>query len=140
MPRVLTRQADVRKEMEDLLAALEAHADELSHLEVPRKALAELVRLVQELSSQLDGLRATKQLGSKQLQGALNEGKKLVTFLQMGVRQHYGNRNEKLLAFGVPPFRTRSREVKARPKPQAPETPETKPQVRPDAKLPEPES
>ncbi|HEX7185186.1 MAG TPA: hypothetical protein VF756_25395 [Thermoanaerobaculia bacterium] len=54
----------------------------------------------------------------------LAEGRKLATFLRTGVKQHYGNRSEKLAEFDLQPFRGR--------KSQATPPPEKRPGKQPD--------
>jgi hypothetical protein len=50
-----------------------------------------------------------KQEVSRRLAELMQEGNKLVTFLDAGVKQQYGNRAEKLVEFGLQPFRSRPR-------------------------------
>ena len=59
----------------------------------------------------------------------LEEGLKLATFLRVGVRQHYGNRSEKLVEFGFQPFRSR----RVPPPPEPPPSPEVTAPVTPDS-------
>jgi len=107
MPRLQTRHSDFFTEFVSLDASLETNAGELEHLEVPRQALRALVTEIRSLSSEQDLHRANSQQLTRRLQAAMNEGKKLVTFLRTGLKQHYGNRNEKLVEFGIQPFRGR---------------------------------
>jgi len=51
-------------------------------------------------------------------------GKKLVTFLRTGVKEHYGNRAEKVAEFGVQPFRRRTRQAVAPPELKANDGPD----------------
>jgi hypothetical protein len=52
----------------------------------------------------------------------MDEGRKLATYLRVGVKQNYGNRSEKLVEFGLRPLRTR-RKSSATPPPPATPTP-----------------
>ena len=61
----------------------------------------------------------SKQQATSQLQQTLNDLSKLVTFLRKGVKEHYGTTNEKLVDFGLVPFRSRARRV-APPTPPEP--------------------
>ena len=64
-------------------------------------------------------LDATKQ-DAKRLQWLLAEGRKLATFLRGGVKQRYGDRSEKLVEFGLAPFRAKA---KAKTEQKPPVTP-----------------
>jgi hypothetical protein len=107
----LTRNADFLAIFAALDAALEANAGELEHLEGARQALRALIAELRALSAEQSLHTANRQQTTKRLQGAMNEGKKLVTFLRAGLKQHYGNRNEKLVEFGIRPFRSRTPET-----------------------------
>lgn len=54
-------------------------------------------------------LTAQKQEVSKALGEIINESRKMMTFLDTGLRLHYGNRSERLVAFGQQPFRSQPR-------------------------------
>jgi hypothetical protein len=97
------------KKLELRNKALTANSVELSHLEVPRQLVVSVMTEMKDLTAQQASLTAAKQEISKRL-GTLNEeGKKLLTFVDVGVRQHYGNRSEKLVEFGQKPFRSQPR-------------------------------
>jgi hypothetical protein len=100
---------------QELTASLAANSGELPHLEGHRTRLAELLKQAQELANQQAALTASKQETSKQLQDLINEGRKIATFLRVGVKQHYGNRAEKLIEFRLRPFRSRSRPAELKP-------------------------
>lgn len=137
MPRVLSRQADVRREAEDIYASLLNREAELPQLKMSVDSLGELLRLVRGLTTQQDALRAGKQSTTKELDAALKKLSKLVTFLQVGLRHHYGSDSETLLEFRIQPFRGRTRGARTPETPETPEPPappETGPQVTPDDK------
>jgi hypothetical protein len=46
-------------------------------------------------------------VASKRLQTLVNQGTKLTTVLKAIAKQHYGNGNDKLVEFGIKPFRSR---------------------------------
>ncbi|HEY9422682.1 MAG TPA: hypothetical protein VIW92_14795 [Thermoanaerobaculia bacterium] len=98
-------------EWQELAGSLASNSTDLPHLEAHRTRLAELLKQAQELSLQQAALTASKQDISKQLDFLLDEGRKLATFLRVGVRQHYGNRAEKLVEFRLKPFRSRRRKT-----------------------------
>lgn len=82
----------------------------LSRLEV-------LIALMRSLSVQFAALRASKQELAQQIKAALREGDALADFLKTGARAHYGNDSEKLVEFGVQPFRGRPQKKVTEPPP-----------------------
>jgi hypothetical protein len=106
MPRTY---AEDQKRMELRNKALAANASELPHLEAKRTRLDELLIEVKSLTAEQASLASRKQDVSKRLAEVMQEGKTLVAFLDVGVKQHFGNRSEKLVEFGMQPFRGRPR-------------------------------
>ena len=94
---------------ERLMIRLEANAQDSPHLEAPRQKLAAMLALAREVSALQATLAAGKQEATRRLQTVLVDGRKLATFLRNGVREHYGNRAEKLVEFDLQPFRGRTR-------------------------------
>jgi septum formation inhibitor MinC len=90
-----------------LSTALATNAKDLPHLEGHRVELADTLAKTEDLTTQLAALTASKQDISKQLTALMDNGRKLATFLRVGVKQNYGNRSEKLVEFGLQPLRTR---------------------------------
>jgi hypothetical protein len=123
MAKQLTRYSDFVTEWEHLIATVAANTADLAHLEAPRAKLQGFLDQVRVLAQQHDLHTANKQQTAKQLQTLLAAGKKLATFLRTGIKEHYGNRSEKLLEFGVPLFRRRKRGEPAEPEPPAGENP-----------------
>jgi hypothetical protein len=119
---------------QDLTTSLAANSGELPHLEGHRTWLTDLLRQAQELANQQAALTASKQEASKKLQGLIIEGRKVATFLRVGVRQHYGNRAEKLIEFRLRPFRSRSRAVEPKPPTTEPQPPAITPSTLPASK------
>jgi hypothetical protein len=111
-------QADVIKVWQNLVSALAENAGDLPHLATRlaklQDILAETISAAQEQAT----ARATKQGASRRLEGLLSDGQKVVTFLHAGVREHYGNRNEKLAEFHLLPLRGRRPAVKTEPPPE----------------------
>ncbi|HEX7186126.1 MAG TPA: hypothetical protein VF756_30145 [Thermoanaerobaculia bacterium] len=97
---------------------LETYMADFPHLEAPRLRLREMIALGAELVAQQALHTAGKQEATQRLQELLAEGRKLVTFLRTGVKQHYGNRSEKLAEFDLQPFR--GRKSRATPLPEEP--------------------
>jgi hypothetical protein len=111
---------------QELTSSLTNNTNEIPHLEGHRARLGDLLKQAQDLSTQQAALTASKQEVSKKLQGVVDEGRKIATFLRVGIRQHYGTRAEKLVEFGLRPFRGRRRPAEGDPS-----TPEVKPPVSP---------
>lgn len=99
--------AEQQKRMELCSKALAANAVELSHLELKRLQLNDLLAEVRSLTAEQASLAARKQEVSKRLAELMQGGHTLVNFLDLGVKQHYGKRAEKLVEFGLQPFRGR---------------------------------
>jgi hypothetical protein len=116
---------------QELTTSLATNSAELPHLEAHRARLADLLKQAQELGMQQAALTASKQETSKKLQGLISEGRKVATFLRVGVKQHYGNRAEKLIEFRLRPFRSRSRTVESKPPATEPQPPATTPSTPP---------
>lgn len=112
-----------------LAASLATNAGDLPHLEAHRQLLETLLEDAQALSSEQAQRTAEKQDVTKRLQDVLDQGQKLATFLRTGVRQHFGNRSEKLVEFGLQPFRSRSKPVEPATPPREAPAPEAGPAV-----------
>ena len=104
-------------------AAVEANGAELEHLAAPRAKLDGFRNQAEELYTEQSALTAGKQEATKQLQEVLRAGNALVDFLRTGVREHYGASSEKLVEFGIQPFRGRTRKTSLQP----PDKPEPEP-------------
>lgn len=101
----------------NLSTSLAANSADLPHLEGHRTLLADVLSRTESLTTQQATLTASKQEVSLQLEKLMGEGRKLATFLRVGVRQHYGNRAEKLIEFGLRPLRARRKSDTAPAKP-----------------------
>ena len=86
---------------------------------LPRLEL--LINLIRSLSVQFAASRASKQEMAQQIKAVLREGDALADFLKTGARAHYGSDSEKLVEFGVQPFRGRAKKKVTEP-PPLPET------------------
>ena len=98
---------------------LTANRDQVQHLEGHRAELQDKTILFKELSAQHAALTTSKQEVGKDMRALFREIETLVAFLRVGVRQHYGKDSEKLIEFGLQPFRGRTET----PKPTLPEAP-----------------
>jgi hypothetical protein len=101
--------AEDRKRMELRNEAVAANAAELPHLEIKRLRLNDVVNEVRTLTTEQASLVARKQQVSKRLAELMGEGNSLVAFIDVGLRQQYGSRSEKLAEFGLLPFRGRTK-------------------------------
>ena len=101
--------AVVRKELELRRKALEANIAELPQLEVPLRKIDAVLTEMNGLSAQQASLTASKQGVTKRLREINLEGQRLLTFVDAGVREHYGTRSERLVEFGQQPFRSQPR-------------------------------
>jgi|SRR6185436_5036311 len=101
--------AQAEKKMDLRNKAVAANAADLPHLELKRVRLEEVLGDVRGLTAEQASLTARKQEVSKSLAERMEEGNTLVAFIDVGVKQHYGKRSEKLAEFGLQPFRGRSR-------------------------------
>ena len=106
---------------EQLHQILVENSAELPHLEASRIKLEGFLKQGLEIAAKQSMLRAEKQDSSQQMKGVILNGQRLVKVLRLAVREHYGIRSEKLVAFGIPPFR--GRKLKAKPDPEGPGTP-----------------
>lgn len=112
-----TRYADHIKEWEGLAASLTANAAEVPQLEIQRAALQKLLDEVRSLTLQQAAFQAQKQQVSQRLKILIKEGIRLATVLRFSLKQHYGIRSEKLVEYGLQPFRgaVRKKEPAAEP-------------------------
>jgi hypothetical protein len=109
MPKLVVTFADFVKEGDRIVGAVRANVANLSHLQVSADKLASLLENMGELVIQQSALQASKQQVTSDLNQTLDDGLRLLTFLRKGVREQYGPRNEKLVEFGLQPFRGRLR-------------------------------
>jgi hypothetical protein len=114
---------------ERLLTSLEANSKDFPQLEPYRAQLAAMLQTARESAAQQAAMAATKQEASQRLQAVLVEGRKMANFLRSGVKRQYGDKSEKLVEFGLKPFRGRPRlTAEAAKPPAAPEPAPAEPQ------------
>ena len=132
MPRVEKSYADVVAGWKDLRGGLTANVADVPYLELHTQQLGGFITQTEDLTNQQAAHTAAKQQVTRQIEELIDLGQKLATFLRVGVRQHYGNRSEKLVEFGLQPFRGKKRP----PEPIPPPVEQTPPgeTVKPDAK------
>ena len=90
---------------DQMASSLTANNDQVAHLEVSLPGLRERSQRARSLYAQYAAMRAAKQEIWRELQQVLEEGDATMRYLKEGVRAHYGKRSEKLVEFGVQPFR-----------------------------------
>lgn len=112
-----------------LLKSGKANTGDVDHLEKHLGKLETFMIQVDEIEKQQALLTASKQEASKQLRTLLVDGSKVATFIKAGLREHYGHRAEKLVEFGLQPFRGRPRKVV---KPEEPVKPPAEPAATPN--------
>jgi hypothetical protein len=115
--------ADHLKEWEDTVASVAANASDLPQLEGARVQLEQMLVELRELLKQQAVHTANKQQVSKRLRRLTADGKKKSAMMRAVLKDHYGNTNEKLVEFGVQPFRVRRRKPAEEPNPEEPEKP-----------------
>lgn len=99
-----------------VIAGVSSNPEEAKSLEPGMLRLKELHAQVSALSTQQVSLTASKQEATKALKRLLREGDALADFIRTGARAQFGADSEKMVEFGVQPFRGRklSPEAKAR--------------------------
>ncbi len=120
MPSKETTYAGMLGDWQRLLGYLTANAAELGHLEASRTKLDGILSAIHEVGQRQAALAASKQEASKQLKALIGDGQRVATVLRVSLRDHYGPRAEKLVEFGLQPFRRRKTKQAA---PEVPESP-----------------
>ncbi|HKV09094.1 MAG TPA: hypothetical protein VJ725_13205 [Thermoanaerobaculia bacterium] len=117
MPRE-KKYVGVVGDLQRLLGAMDANQEELPQMEPFRQKLTGLVAQALEILQQQAALKASKQESSKRLRQLLEAGQRLATVTRTAVKEHYGSREEKVVEFGLQPFRGRKAKAStAKPKP-----------------------
>ncbi|MEA2603055.1 MAG: hypothetical protein QOF89_4047 [Acidobacteriota bacterium] len=117
------RSASDLKEWDELATAAATNAPDLPQTEIPRAALVKLRDEMRELVIQRNLHQANKQQVSQRIAKIHEEGSKLATVLRVLAKQHYGNRSDKLVEFGIPPFRGRAKKAAPTTQPPTPTGP-----------------
>ncbi len=107
---------------EQLHQILVENSVELPHLEASRLKLEAFLKQGLEIAAKQSMLRAEKQDASQRMKGIILDGQRLANVLRLSVREHLGIRSEKLIAYGVRPFRKRKATDKSK-QPNPPEQP-----------------
>ena len=112
--------------------AVTANAAKVPELEVNVIKLRERSQRARVLFAQQAALAAARQEVTKELKQVIQEGNSLMKFLREGLRAYLGKASEKLIEFGVQPFRGISREALAKRRKTGSET-STPPVPAPDS-------
>jgi hypothetical protein len=107
MPRNITTYAGTLHFWNQLIRALAANPEAMPYLNHKRAELEALLAEAHEIVSEQALLAARRQEASKRLEALIAEGRRVTHFLQVGIKENYGNRAEKLVEFGLRPFRGR---------------------------------
>jgi hypothetical protein len=75
--------------------------------ELTRVSLDKVIVEVDKILVEQSSFQASKQMSSQRLKTLVSQGDKLTTVLKTIVKQHYGSGNDKLVEFGIQPFRAR---------------------------------
>lgn len=102
-----------------LIQPLPTNQADTPYLEGHYTRLSALLTQVEDIEKQQAALTAAKQEASKQLKALVVEGRKVAAFIKAGLREKYGRGAEKLVEFGLRPFRGK--------KTAKPEEPEVQP-------------
>lgn len=97
------------KEGNRLVGAVAEEGDDLRDLQVWQERLAQNLARLQDASVQVAALQAQKQTLVQEMLGLQEDSARLMSVLHLGVKNHYGTRSEKLVKFGLQPFRRRKK-------------------------------
>ncbi|HEX3552664.1 MAG TPA: hypothetical protein VIA62_05500 [Thermoanaerobaculia bacterium] len=117
-----TTYSGVLGELTRFTVAVAANAADLPHLEGPRIRLEKVLGDAKVIAQQQAALTASKQDSSKRLKELVVEAQRLATGMGRFLKEHYGNRSEKLAEFGMQPFRGRAPRKAKTPPPSTPPT------------------
>jgi len=96
-------------EWQRLLSALQVNRTELAHLETFRTQFEVLVAQMEDVLQSQAALSASKQEATQQLAKQVADCDRLETVLHLSLKQFYGRSAEKLVEFGIQPFRGRKK-------------------------------
>ncbi|HWM90111.1 MAG TPA: hypothetical protein VN493_05040 [Thermoanaerobaculia bacterium] len=116
-----TSYADHMQQWQRRLSAMAENAEDLVHLESRRDKLQGVLDRAITVFQIQAAAAATKQEATRELETLIADGRMVMTFLNAGLREHYGKDSEKLAEFHIAPFRGR-RPTAAKPEPPPPPT------------------
>ena len=89
--------------------ALAANIEETPELVMPLATLDGFLALLRDLTTEQARLTAARQDVSQRIAEHIDKAQKLMTYVDLGVKHHYGNSSEKLVEYGLQPFRSKPR-------------------------------
>lgn len=98
-------RADFIVSGKQLSAAYQANAPDLPGLDALHREFATLLTEVETLSIQQEAQTAAVQQTAKDIEERVTRGRLIATRLRNGVKLHLGTRTEKVIEFGIRPFR-----------------------------------
>jgi hypothetical protein len=109
-----------------LITTLSTNTAALPDLEKARTDLQKKMEEARALIGVQGTHPAAKQDATKRIAQVMDDGRQLATFLRSGVKQRFGKESEKVIEFGVKPFRSKRRASSPQPPTkQPPEPPAT---------------
>jgi len=99
------KYSTVLQKLELRSKALAKNIEETPQLALPLATLDGFLALLRDLTTEQARLTAAKQDVSQRIAELIDRSQKLLTFVDLGVKDHYGNRSEKLVEYGLQPFR-----------------------------------
>jgi hypothetical protein len=115
MPKLTT----ITAEWQQMITAISVNAADLLPLEALRQELSTTLAEFQDLSSKEMASRSERQQWTQKRQETLAIGMALASRLRSGLKLAYGSKTEKLVEFGIKPFRPRKSKAND-PQPEAP--------------------
>jgi hypothetical protein len=117
--------ADMVRQWEKLLAAVQEKAESLPSVEIHRTAMELVFGEVKDVKARQDSLQAARQAATQELDALLTKAGEASMRLRGVVKADIGPKSEQLVHFGVAPLRKRSRRATAVKPPEI--TPATDP-------------
>ena len=116
------RKMETLGDLQRFKEAMLANVDSLTPYEESRAKFDSLVSTAQERNREQAAQTAAKQEASRQFEDALKEAQRLATVLRFAIKELFGPDSEKLVEFGLQPFRSKARKKKEpeAPLPEAP--------------------
>jgi hypothetical protein len=113
---------NIFQEWQIITEACTTNQGDLQHLGEQKAHLETLLERARATAKLQAVYTASRQDMSQKLIEMVEQGRRVATFLRAGIKEKYGNRNEKLVEFGVRPLRPR-RQTAPPPPPPGPEAP-----------------
>ena len=88
-----------------------ANLADLPEMAPIRVKLDDVIVEVDKILIDQSAFQASKQLSTQRLKTLLDKGNKLTNVLKVMVKQHYGSGSDKLVEFGIQPFRSRPKPI-----------------------------